>query len=192
MRSRISIRGCVRPSVRQSVRRSVGHTRVEYLRNGPNLNKIASGIRKNAILKMIQRQVRGQWARTHLLSELCSTCSTEILENFVNESNFTICVWKRKNHVDYSNMAFNPVATVQCTSVYLSVIPFIPSTNFLSIHHFTSFSHLITANHSFFHSFQSPSPFDSRKIIFVGQTKLDALKCHVLISTQQLLILASS
>ena len=36
-------------SVRPSVRPSVGHTRVEYLRNGPNLNKIASGIRNYAI-----------------------------------------------------------------------------------------------------------------------------------------------
>ena len=70
MRSRISIRGCVcrsvrrlvrrsvcgwsvgrsigrsvRPSVRRSVGRSVRHTRVEFLRNGPNLNKIAPGIR---------------------------------------------------------------------------------------------------------------------------------------------------
>ena len=44
MRSRISIRGFVCPSVRPSVRRSVRHTRVEFLRNGPNLNKIASGI----------------------------------------------------------------------------------------------------------------------------------------------------
>ena len=74
MRSRISIRGCVHPSVRPSVRRSVRHTQVEYPRNGPNLNKIASGIRKYAIWKTIQRQVRGQLARTHLLSELCSTC----------------------------------------------------------------------------------------------------------------------
>ena len=53
MRSRISIRGCVRPSVRRSVGRSVGpsvrHTRVAFLRNRPNLNKIASGIRKYAI-----------------------------------------------------------------------------------------------------------------------------------------------
>ena len=39
----------VRPSVRPSVGRSVRHTRVEYLRNGPNLNKIASGIRNYAI-----------------------------------------------------------------------------------------------------------------------------------------------
>ena len=60
--------------VRPSVRPSVGHTRVEFLRNGPNLNKIASGMRKYAIQKTIQRQVRGQYARTHLLSEHCSTC----------------------------------------------------------------------------------------------------------------------
>ena len=86
MRSRISIRGCVRPSVRPSVRRSVRrsvgpsvgwsvrHTRVEFPRNGPNSNKIASGKRKYVIWKTNQRQVRGQLARTHLLSELCSTC----------------------------------------------------------------------------------------------------------------------
>ena len=74
MRSRISIRMCVRPSVGPSVRRSVRHTRVEFPRNGPNSNKIASGIRKYAIWKTIQRQVRGQLARTHLLAELCSTC----------------------------------------------------------------------------------------------------------------------
>ena len=78
MRSRISIKGCVRPSVgpsvRWSVRPSVRHTRVEFPRNGLNWNKIASGIRKYAIWNTIQRQVRGQLARTHLLSELCSTC----------------------------------------------------------------------------------------------------------------------
>ena len=47
----------VRPSVGSSIRRficpsvrpSVGHTRVKFLRNGPNLNKIAPGIRKYAI-----------------------------------------------------------------------------------------------------------------------------------------------
>ena len=69
-----SVRPSVRRSVGPSVGRSVRHTRVEFSRNGPNSNKIASGIRKNAILKTIQRQVRGQLARTHLLSELCSTC----------------------------------------------------------------------------------------------------------------------
>ena len=37
------------PSVGPSVRPSVGHTRVEFPRNGPNSNKIASGIRKYAI-----------------------------------------------------------------------------------------------------------------------------------------------
>ena len=62
-------------SVGPSVRPSVRHTRVEFPRNGPNLNKKASGIRKYAIWKTIQRQVRGQLARTHdashLLSELC-------------------------------------------------------------------------------------------------------------------------
>ena len=67
MHSCISIRRCVRPSVRPSVR----HTRVEFL---PNLTKIESGLRQYAILKTIQRQVRGQFARTHLLFELCSTC----------------------------------------------------------------------------------------------------------------------
>ena len=72
-----SVRRSVRPSVRPSVRWSVGHTRVEFLRNGPNSNKIASGIRKYAIWKTIERQVRGQLARTDLLSELCSTCSAE-------------------------------------------------------------------------------------------------------------------
>ena len=84
MRSRISIGECVRPSVGPSIRPSVlpsvhcsvGHTRVEFLRNGPNSNKIASGIKKYAILKTIQRQVRRQYARTHLLSELSSTCYT--------------------------------------------------------------------------------------------------------------------
>ena len=40
-----SIRGCVRPSVGPSV----GHTLVEFRRNGPNINKIASGIRLYAI-----------------------------------------------------------------------------------------------------------------------------------------------
>ena len=35
----------VRPSIGPSVRQSVSHTLVEFLRNGPNLNKIASGIR---------------------------------------------------------------------------------------------------------------------------------------------------
>ena len=42
------------PSVRRSVRRSVRHTRVEFPRNGPNSNKIASGISKYAIWKTIQ------------------------------------------------------------------------------------------------------------------------------------------
>ena len=78
MRSPISIRGCVRrsvgPSVGRSVGRSVRHARVEIMGNGSNLNKIALGIRKYAIQKTIQRQVRGQFTRTHLLSELCSTC----------------------------------------------------------------------------------------------------------------------
>ena len=32
------------------------------------------GIRKYAIWKTIQRHIRGQLARTHLLSELCLTC----------------------------------------------------------------------------------------------------------------------
>ena len=41
MRSRISKRGCVRPSVRPSLRPSLRHTRVEFLRNRLNLNKIA-------------------------------------------------------------------------------------------------------------------------------------------------------
>ena len=63
MRSRISIRGYVRPSVRPSNRPSVGHTWVEFLKNGLNLNKIASGIWNYAIWKTIQRQVRGQVAR---------------------------------------------------------------------------------------------------------------------------------
>ena len=64
MRSRIYFRGCVRPSV--------SHTRVEFLRNGPNLNEIASGIRKCATSKTSMRVIR---PRTHLSSELCSTCS---------------------------------------------------------------------------------------------------------------------
>ena len=64
----------VRPSVRPSVCRSVRHTRVEFPRNGPNSNKIDPGMRKYTIWKTIQRQVSGQLARTHLLSELCSTC----------------------------------------------------------------------------------------------------------------------
>ena len=64
----------VGPSIGPSVRRSVRYTRVGFPRNSPNSNKIASGIRKYAIWKTIQRQVRGQLARTHLLSELCSTC----------------------------------------------------------------------------------------------------------------------
>ena len=75
MRSRIYIKGCVRPSVGPSVGPSVRHTRVEFLRNGPNSNKIASRVRKYAIRETIQRQERGQLARTHQLSELCSTCS---------------------------------------------------------------------------------------------------------------------
>jgi len=66
-----------------SVGRSVRHTRVEFPRNGPNSNKIASGIRKYAIWKTIQRQVRGQLARTHLLSELCSTCFLHLLPLFL-------------------------------------------------------------------------------------------------------------
>ena len=41
------------PSVRPFVRSFVGHTRVEILRNGPIWNKIASAIRKYAILKTI-------------------------------------------------------------------------------------------------------------------------------------------
>ena len=65
-----SIRWSVHPSVRPLVRRSVGHTRVEFLRNEPNLNKIASGIRKYAIQRAIQKQLRGQFALTHLLSDL--------------------------------------------------------------------------------------------------------------------------
>ena len=42
----------------ERVRPSVRHTRVEFLRNGPNLNKMASGIRE-----IIQIQIRGQSAR---------------------------------------------------------------------------------------------------------------------------------
>ena len=49
-----------------SVRPSVRHTRVEFPRNTPNSNKIASGIRKYAIWKTIQRQVRGQFARERI------------------------------------------------------------------------------------------------------------------------------
>ena len=79
MRSRISIRGFVGPSVRRFVR----HTRVEFLRNGLNLNKIASGTWNYAIWKTIHRQVRGPIARTHLLSELCSTCSLLFRLNIV-------------------------------------------------------------------------------------------------------------
>ena len=73
MRSRISIRGCVRPSVRPSV----GHTRVEFLRNGTNLNKIASGTWNYAIKKTIQGRVSKQFARMHLMSDVCDcqTCS---------------------------------------------------------------------------------------------------------------------
>ena len=82
MRSCISIRGRVHRSVGRSVHRAVsrsvhpsdGHTRVEFLKKRPNWNKIASGIRKYAIQKAIQRQVRGQFARMHLLSKLCLTC----------------------------------------------------------------------------------------------------------------------
>ena len=37
------------PSVGPSVDRSLRHIRVEFLRKGPNLNKIASEIRRNAI-----------------------------------------------------------------------------------------------------------------------------------------------
>ena len=43
------VRPSVRPSVGWLVGRSVGHTRVEFLKNGPTSNKIASGIRKYAI-----------------------------------------------------------------------------------------------------------------------------------------------
>ena len=78
MRSCISIRGYVCPSVRRFVRPSVRPTQVEFLRNGisePNLNKIASGVSNYAIGKTIERQVHKQIARTHLLSELSSTCS---------------------------------------------------------------------------------------------------------------------
>ena len=87
MRSHISIRGCLRPnicwsvcrSVRRSVRPSVGHTRVEFLRNGPNSNKIASGIRKYAILKTIQRQVLRQFAR----ERICCPNSVRLVSLFL-------------------------------------------------------------------------------------------------------------
>ena len=45
----VSVRRSVRWSVGPSVRPSVGHTQVEFLRNGLNSNEIASGIRKYAI-----------------------------------------------------------------------------------------------------------------------------------------------
>ena len=64
----------MREFVRRSVCWSVSHTQVEFLKNGLNLNKIASCTWNYAIWNTIQRQVRGQIARTHLLSELCSTC----------------------------------------------------------------------------------------------------------------------
>ena len=63
------------PSVRRSVRPpSVGHTWVEFLRNwisGLSLYKRAWRTWNYTIRKTIQRQV----ARTHLMSELCQTCS---------------------------------------------------------------------------------------------------------------------
>ena len=51
-----------------SVRPSIGHKRVEFQRNGLNLNRIASGTWNYAIRKTIQRQVRGQIVRTHICS----------------------------------------------------------------------------------------------------------------------------
>ena len=42
------------------------------------MNNIASGVSNYAIGKTIKRQVRKQIARTHLLSKLCSTCSSAL------------------------------------------------------------------------------------------------------------------
>ena len=71
-----SVGRSVRPSVGRSVRPSVGPSHTSWIsKKWAGSNKIASGIRKYAIWKTIQRQLRGQLARTHLLSELCSTCS---------------------------------------------------------------------------------------------------------------------
>ena len=81
MRSRISISGCVCPSVRRSVRPL--HTRwiSKKWDFRLNWNKIASGTCNYAIRKTIQIQVRKQIARTHLMSELCQTCfSTSIVQ----------------------------------------------------------------------------------------------------------------
>ena len=69
MRSWISIRGCVHPSARRSVgpsvRQSVRHTRVEFLRNRPNLNKIASGIWKYSC-----DHVERNWGDGHIITVL--------------------------------------------------------------------------------------------------------------------------
>ena len=70
----------VRPLVPPSVGPSVRHTRVEFRRNGPNSNKIASGIRKYAIQKTIPRQVRGQFAR----ERICCPNSVRLVLSFLN------------------------------------------------------------------------------------------------------------
>ena len=102
-----SVDRSVGPSVGWSVHRSVRHTRVEFLRIGPNLNKIATGIGKNATTKTFQRQVRGNFARTHLLSELCSTCFHQFpVPNSLNLE------WNSMMHALNHNISFLDVVNV--------------------------------------------------------------------------------
>ena len=79
MRSRISIRGCVRPSVGPSVRPLVGPSHTSWISKKWAEFEQNSITRKYAIWKTIQRQICGQLARTHLLSEFRSTCCLSVL-----------------------------------------------------------------------------------------------------------------
>ena len=183
----------VRPSVGPSVRRSVGpslgrsvrHTRVEFPRNGPNLNKIASGIRKYAIWKTIQRQVRGQLARTHLLSELCSTCFLLILD---------ACTWRKTNlawmiclfcvHV----MLISP----ECF-VYLAYIFCLFNLNVLSIWliYFAFLTWMfclfgITAAHRMQRLFTEKHSQSSRVQVAIGIPCKASRICHYLLSRKKL------
>ena len=64
MRSRISIRGCVRPSVRQSVRRSVGHTQVRLvaLCKGAQCKSAQCQLEQHPLLKV--QYTLWKWALT--------------------------------------------------------------------------------------------------------------------------------
>ena len=81
MRSRISIRGCVRPSVGPSVRPSVGPSHTSWI-SEKWAEFEQNSIRNEKVSHLKDDSKTSTWAvrqRTHLLSELCSTCFCCIL-----------------------------------------------------------------------------------------------------------------